>query len=207
MVNNSDHPTSSQQQHHEQLSGQESGRAKVQQKPFDLMEILVSLVIVGVISIAASHAPARIKLLGLFPLVVGLVIGFGIGTLISYRDGKHQLTRTMFVTILSFVGLVSSTWLTFQREAKSTAKSQQSVLAESLIKQMEKDSGNSLAMDSNSATQPRSDFSRYLAARIKQIGNWSSPWPEMIWILELICGTIGAIVGLYFSRQFRPTLD
>lgn len=146
--------------------------------------------VVLALSIVAAQAPPRIKLLGLF----SIVIGGGMGTASAFLTKPHP-TRVprlwlALLFVMALAGLTGSTWLAFRSDTSSQSKSPNQQMAETMLKQMERDSAGEVNPVPIASTTD--DFRWYLTRRVKQLGNWISPWPELFWAGELLFGGAAA---------------
>lgn len=154
-------------------------------------------VVVLAISIAAAHAPARVKLLGLFSIAVG----GGMGATAAFFTKPHPkrvfLKWFMTVSVMAFIGLAGSTWWAFRLDTASQPKSPQQQMAATMMKQMERDSGGEIPPAPS--LSEADEFRWYLARRVKQLGTWRTPWPELFWLGELLVGGTAAAWGFRFG--------
>ena len=152
-------------------------------------------------SIVAAQAPARVRLLALFPIVVGGAMGAASGMFAKSMRVGVTARSVVAVGGLALVALAASTWQTFRLDAASRSVSpREQQMALNLMQQMERDSGGEFtAAPVASATD---EFRQYLARRVRQLGAWSSPWPELFWAIELLAGGAAAMWGL--RRGVRP---
>jgi hypothetical protein len=144
--------------------------------------LLLSVVAVSVLAIAAVHAPARMKLLGLFALLYGLLAGWLLGK--AARATSRRLSKLQLV--LSFLLIATG-------QCGVTTESHRLHRA-AVMQQFER---------SPEAKLPRADkmrqllregahFSAYLQYRVSRLGAWPEPWPAVFWGFEvLVCGAAG----------------
>ena len=146
--------------------------------------------VVLALSIAAAQAPARVKLLGLFSVAVGCAMGAVSAVLTRPHPNRVSWRWLLALGSMAFAGLTGSTWLAFRADAASQAKSPQQQMAATMMKQMARDSGGEI--DSAPTASVVNDFRWYLTRRVRQLGKWSSPWPELFWSLEMLAGSVAA---------------
>ncbi len=143
------------------------------------------------LSIAAAHAPARIRLIGLFSIAFGLVVGWGVVRIASQLQAQPGRRFTVFTAaLLSLCGLIGSTLQTSRLDESHSMQSGNDALAARLIKEFEwhdNQSGSNKPSRTNVTA-----FQAYLSRRLQNLGNWSSPWPECFWLTELIATAIAA---------------
>jgi hypothetical protein len=158
--------------------------------------LFASLIFTLAISLAAAHAPPRIRLIGLFSVAFGLIVGWSMNRLVEMLnvDSSRRFVE-MIVAIFTVGGLVGSTCEVVRMEIMNRGKSPRDGLAARMIEEMETQSKPSERQDS----QPTKvmEFRRHLSYRIRQLGDWSSPWPEFFWMAELIAG---ATASVWISR-------
>ena len=153
------------------------------------------ILILSAIGIVAAHVPTRVKLLGLFPVAVGWVMGAASGVFAKAMRLSVTPQIVLAVGVLTLVALAASAQQAFLLDAASRAVSpREQQMALNLMRQMERDSGGEVsAAPVASATN---EFRQYLARRVRQLGAWSSPWPELFWAIELLAGGVAAMWGL-----------
>lgn len=153
------------------------------------------LVATTAISLAAAHAPARIRLIGLFSICFGFLIG-GVACWLAIQcDAK--LSRRFVVVVATgaaLIGLIASTWETYRLESARIAKSGTDGIAARLIEEFDL---RSPIVSSSRSTGV--EFRRYLKRRIRQLGEWPSPWPECFWFAEVCAGATAS--GWLASRM------
>jgi hypothetical protein len=150
-----------------------------------------SIIAVTAISIAAAHAPSRIRLIGLISIVFGLMVGWVVVWLASQLQAEPG-RRLIVVTaaLLSLCGLIGSTWLTSRLDEALLSKSGKDGLAARLIKEFERQDKQSGS--DNQKRSEVSEFQKYLSRRLQKLGTWTSPWPECFWAIELIAAATAA---------------
>ena len=161
-----------------------------------LLSWLVAVVLVlSAIGIVAAHVPTRVKLLGLFSVAVGWVMGAASSAFAKAMRLSVTPQIVLAVGVLTLVALAASAQQAFLLDAASRAVSpREQQMALNLMRQMEQDSGGEItAAPVGSATD---QFRQYLARRVRQLGAWPSPWPELFWVIELLAGGVAAMWGL-----------
>ncbi len=164
--------------------------------------------VVLAVSIAAAQAPPRVRLLGLFSVGVGWAMGAAAALFTRPHPNRIARRWLLAMSLMAFAGLAGSTWMAFRVEAAELArleavwrpKSSEQQLAASMAQRMNGEI---------SAAQPGfklEEFRWYLTRRVRQLGKWPSPWPELFWSLELLAGAAAAAWGFRFgAAQFRTT--
>ena len=165
--------------------------------PGSRLTFVIGIVIVGAgLSIAAAHAPARIRLLGLFSLGFGLLVGWLASQLAQRLRSPVGPVDLVVIGIVTFASLIASTWQTFRLEPEPKTETPQHPIVVAVMNEMRKKEGMSLEdLPEPTLMTPRpiDRFRQYLARRIQTLGEWSSPWPEVFWGCEALIGTAGAI--------------
>ncbi len=145
--------------------------------------LLLSVVAVSVLTIAAVHAPARVKLIGLFAVVYGLFAGWLLSKAVRVTTGHLSKLQLVLSFLLIAAGQCTVTVESYrlhkaavmQRfEWSSEAKSPRADEMRQLLRQT-------------------TSFSAYLQRRVSPLGVWPAPWPAVFWGVEvLLCGAAGA---------------
>ena len=156
-----------------------------------LIWLIACIISVSALSIAASNAPSRIRLIGLFSIAFGLVVGWVVVWLASQLQAEPGRRFTVVTAVLlSLCGLIGSTWQTSRLDEALSIQSGKDALAARLIKEFERQDKQS---DSdNQSLSEVTDFQKYLSRRLQKLGNWTSPWPECFWVTELVAAAIAA---------------
>lgn len=156
-----------------------------------------TVLVVLAVSIVAAHAPARVKLLGFFSIAVGGLMGMASAFLTKPHPNRVSWRWIWAMSLMALCGLAGSTWLAFRSDAAWQAKSPQQQMAATMMKQMERDSNGEIV----SAQSPPvvDEFRWYLTRRVRQLGKWSRPWPELFWCAELLAGGVAAAWGFRFG--------
>jgi MFS family permease len=158
------------------------------------------------ISLAAAHAPPRIRLIGLYSIAFGLLIGWLSIWLAAMFDVRPSISLCAAVAGgLSLCGLVGSTVETWRLDESQNRGTAKNLLAERMIEQMKSEPNSAATVPVD--TSPTSGFRWYLSRRIRQLGHWPSPWPELIWSLELVLGTIASVGTALRFRTQLPQIE
>ena len=166
-----------------------------------LIWLSACVIFVTALSIAAAHAPARIRLIGLFSIAFGLVVGWIVVRLASQLESAPGRCFSMITAmLLSLSGLIGSTWHTSRLVEASSGLSGKDALAARLIKELEQQANES--GNENRCRSEVTEFQKYLSRRLQKLGNWTSPWPECFWVTELVAATIAA--GWMSSQGLKP---
>lgn len=153
------------------------------------------------LSLVAAHAPGRVRLLGLFSIVFGAVIGWSIVWLAQKLDARPKRTSIgLLAAVLTLGGLIGCLWETIRVEEVMHPKSANEQLAERLYQQMQNNDGKSMPREQS----PLDNYRSYLARRVRQLGDWKSPWPETLWLVELFAACAASI---WVSNSFYANAD
>ena len=153
--------------------------------------LIASTLATMLLAFAAAYAPARIRLIGLFLLAFGLLIGWLVARLAVACDAAVSRRMTIVVAVfVAFAGAMVATWETARLEESRRTKSGNEGLAERLIRELE------IQMPASKRSSPGIDalatFRQHLHHRVRQLGDWASPWPEVFWVTELIAAAIAS---------------
>jgi hypothetical protein len=152
----------------------------------------------AILTVVAVHAPARIKLIGLFSIAFGMVVGFGLGILARSLGLTRNTASVMTIVGVIAAGLVGMTveshrlwsakeWDAFQKSpagqmAMRTARSEQAP-----------DDLKASVQESIDRQRESLQFRSYLTRRISTTGNWKEPWPLIFWLAEIaLASTAGS---------------
>ena len=152
----------------------------------------------GVLAMLAAHAPARVRLIGLFAVGFGLIVGWMAVRLAQVFEARP--TRpTMFSLAASFalVGFVAMTWQTFRLDELTQIKTKEEELAARLMREFDRQQGIVTPDLTRSSSLQR--FRGYLTRRVSQLGRWPSPWPELFWWGECVSASVAA--GWFAQRS------
>jgi len=168
-----------------------------------LMWMLACCFCVGVLAVMAAHAPARVRLIGLFSVGFGLFVGWlttRLAQLFEVRPARA--TIIMLAASLTLVGLVATTWQTFRLDELTQVKSSEEELAAKLMREFDRQQG--IATPDLTPSSSLQRFRGYLTRRVRQLGRWPSPWPELFWCGE--CISAGIAAGWFAQRSLSdPT--
>lgn len=150
--------------------------------------MLASLFCVAVLALAVSHAPARIRLIGLLSIGFGLLVGWLIVWLANVFEVRPSLwTLFVFAASLACGGFVLSTLQTFQLDTAMRQLSKEEELAAKLMREIDRQRG---VVKADETVVQR--FREFLSRRVRQLGAWPSPWPEVFWSGESLLTGIAA---------------
>ncbi len=174
--------------------------------------ILLSGLSITVLTLAAVHAPSRLKVLGLFALGIALVGGWIVGRVANYVRCNRGKTFTIGSAVLIFCSLIGLAAESHRLYAKSIRKQYAAATKGHLkIKQF-----NNVGEGSKDQRQQLTDelskdatrFAAYLKFRTGRrspsghLAGWPVPWP---WVLFF--GTIGGVIVAIRTRQTCDPVD
>ena len=152
--------------------------------------LMVCVIATVGMSLTAAHAPARIRLIGLFSIAFGAMIGWLMVLLANKLESNPPRPLIgLFAAILTLGGLIGYTLEAIRIEDSVQTKSANDEMALRLLNQMKASGGKVETPDMSAMARYRG----YLARRIKQLGDLQSPWPEVVWLVELFAGTAAGI--------------
>lgn len=164
--------------------------------------LLVCALVTTGLSLAAAHAPSRIRLIGLFSIAFGAIIGWFLVQLATRLDTQPSVRLLGLCAVLFTVcGLIGCAWETFRLEQQSQSKSSKDVLAARMLEQMQGQGESTLEGPTAIQISRWMSFRRYLARRVQQLGTWPSPWPELFWIFEIMLAAITSLLVAVRTRH------
>ncbi len=158
---------------------------------------LLGLLGVAAISGLAGHAPARVRLLLLFPLAFGLLVGSASGYLASGLELRRSVAAALISASLAVAGLVNVAWISYGELAaqarRAVQEDPQRLLALRLLESSDlRDPQNRRSYhELRASLQPT--FGDYLASRLAGTFGWRpAPWPGLFWGCEVLFGGLAA---------------
>ena len=160
------------------------------------------------LGIAAAHAPPRIRLLGLFSIGFGLLMGWFVTRLAAMLNLRIGFVHIAWIGLVTMGGLVASVLHTVALQPPPTPTTLPHPIAAMLAAKMQEESGlnpgDAMPELANAPAQAPgfgSRVQRYLTRRVQMLGDWPSPWPELFWGVELLAGTASAVgIALWSTR-------
>ena len=160
----------------------------------------VGVCVIGVtaVTLLAAHAPARIRLLGLFAVAVGALCGWGMARgaewlRVTMSPGRSAILAGVVIATAQ-VGLTLESWRLFtaakhHEYLEAPKKEIPGFLVEAAMKER------------RLIFERETRFPTYLEHRVKNLGVSSSPWPLLLWIGEMILGTAAGIAVFVMTRR------
>ena len=168
---------------------------------------LAGAVVAGAVASMLGTGPERIRALLLFPVGFGLLVGSGLA--VSARE--FGVGPRWVVTMLSCVVVASGLVIVARAaygELVDLARSRvnedsRQLFGLQVLEQQAAADPTQLKsyLQQRMALDPR--FEDYLMGRVSALGIWRSPWPAVIWIVEVLLAT-GAAGWLVWRIVSRP---
>ena len=106
--------------------------------PWPIAWLVAGLVLTTALTLAAAHAPPRIRLIGLFSITFGALLGLLLVQLAVQLESHPSPQFVAFTAALfTTAGLIGCTWETFRLEQLKHGKSMKEGLAQRLVEQMQ----------------------------------------------------------------------
>ncbi len=158
-----------------------------------------AVMFVAVLSMAAAYAPAAVRKIGLFSIVFGIVVGWGLGQLHRQYDLVGRTIVTIATALLIIAGLVnvaiqSHQQLRAERRNLRADNDQQRLALQLLAGSEGEDSATTALLRS----QYDPSFADYLANRFSALGEWPLRWAVLAWLLEI---GLAVAVGIWTVRR------
>ncbi len=174
------------------------------------------------LSIVAAHAPPVLRRFLLFSAAFGAVAGWGIARLAGVARCPIPRGGPALAAALVLAGQLGMTWAHWRRESAALARElQQSAATAAFARQMLESSAppgpnddalrpgfdemlqKVRAADEEARTRLKESltFPAYRRLRVRTLGQWTSPWPELFWGTELL--TACAVGTWMFRRSAR----
>jgi hypothetical protein len=169
---------------------------------------VVALVAWG-LSVLTGHLPPRLRLLVLFSVAFGLLVGGAAGLLADEFGVRRVRRSSAALFLLTVAGLVNQTLTAYRQEqaagrARAQADPQQMLALQFLQSAMADDPElKQRYLEERARLQPT--FGDYLAQRWSRWGRMPAPWPAIIWGAELMLGGIAAVLMFRRPRALDPS--
>lgn len=189
--------------------------------------LVVGIAGVGLLFVGSVHLPDTIKVPGLFPVILALIAGFGLGFLGNSMQIRPAATIAVLAWMTIAGGEVVSTVKTnrdrvsYLRTLREWQDLSGNSIEEAFRRALEEPSSRteeSKKRDQETREQlefgetyrkerlSRLTFYGFLKERIpKAWGKWSYPWPAVLWGAEVVIGsTLGAWLAMFTLRNAAP---
>ncbi len=178
--------------------------------------LLGILIATALTAILAVQLPDRAKLIGLFPLIWGGLLGFGY----AWWAGECHLPRARWMDITAFLvlavgeaAIVYQAWQLYQFELRQQFKKDP---AAGMVKQAEQVPSEKIKPEEQALRkQLLAEFERvrqrrrealamptFLQRRLRKLGDIPHPWPEVFYAAEIL---LGGLAGLTVMKLTWPT--
>lgn len=172
-----------------------------------ILFVAAALIVGAGLSILAAQCPPRVRLLGLFSVGWGAIYGCLLSQLARRIRCSLNSPALVIIALLTLGGLAGVTWQSFRLETPPVTNNRTHPLAAAMASQIRQSPENvpdevKQAFQTEAAGPQAPGFHDYLARRVRMLGIWPNPWPEVFWGAELVLGTSAAIaVALRGHRQ------
>ena len=172
-----------------------------------------AVVVTALAAVLAVQLPDRAKLLGLFPLIWGGLLGWGY----AWWGGECRIRLARWVYIAAFLmiatgeaAIVYQAWQIYQTDlrqqfsrdpAAGLVQQAEQVPAEN-VKPEEQELRKQLLAEFERVRQRRREtlgLPTFLQRRLRKLGDISSPWPEIFYASEILLGSLAGLAVLRFT--------
>jgi len=172
---------------------------------------------VALLAIVAANVPERARLLGLFPIAVGCLAGWGFARIA--REIQVPMSRTLLALtwLLVAAGQIGAVVIVYrQRVERLQQNLPKDPLAEATRQLLaaEPEPGESEEIRahreeiresvrrSQEARRERLSLPMFLRDRVSALGTWPAPWPAVFWAAEIfLAASTGTFVASRLSRR------
>ena len=180
-----------------------SGQSRSERKSA-ILWIVGGVVAIAVLSVTATFVPAALKRLVIFHLVFGAACGYVLAWLAEELSLPLRGWMMPFVALLTVAGAVQMAHLSYrqfhaarQELARERSKDVAALKMMQSLAEQDEEFRREYEVELKKFDP---DFPDYLAYRVSQLGDWSSPWPMVFWLVEvLLSGVAGA--GVFRWRR------
>lgn len=177
------------------------------------MWLALGAIFLTAVTLLCAHAPARIRLLGLFAVAYGLFSGYALkhlARIVALRQAGAIIALTFVAVAAGQSALTLESYriaaAAHASEMQRELESDKSRAALALILQSSAPPADSQARQMFDEMQEtlgiRMSFANYLARRFSTLGQWSSPWPEIFWSVEIL---MSAAAGAWMASRPMKT--
>ena len=169
-----------------------------------------------VLSFLLGSATPRIRLNGLFPLIVGGLCAFGSLALLDKFNLKISRLKTLWILILAVDVFVGSSleayylWRTDLEEAHAASTTR----IEQMLRGAPPEKREKILRDNAAALQNKLTFRIYLSQRLDSVAckfgrreAWDPPVPEIVYACELVLAFVGALLVLVRRQPDTSQVD
>jgi hypothetical protein len=158
---------------------------------------LLVLLAVAATSGLAGHVPARVRLLLLFPVAFGLLVGSAAGYLAAGLELRGTVRTALLSGLLTVAGLANVARIAYGELAaqarRAVKEDPQRLLALRLLEAGDLRDSRIRQRYHELRAAVRPTFGDYLASRFATMFGWESPpWPALIWGCEVLVAGVAA---------------
>lgn len=176
------------------------------------------LIGVGILALLAANLPERAKLLGLFPLIWGAAVGAGLGWWANECHVKSAwwvLLAGWCCLALGEAGIVVDGWRHYQQELRKKLAEDPSAKFGPPVQTTDRSkltADEKLVLEQFEAEQKRVrelrrwalSFPGYLQRRWRRLRLPASPWPEIVFVGEILGGSLLGVCALRRAMPSTP---
>ena len=157
-------------------------------KPSDpLVFVIGAVMIAGILSVLVARAPFQIRLFFLFPIGIGLLIGWLLTNLADRLNIKKSGGVLVVVALATLASLTAGLFQSIEiYQPPRTGKIETHPIAELVWSKVGETLKEPSYLDRLQA---------YLSLRLDKNGRWVSPWPEAFWMAETLCAVIASVIA------------
>lgn len=184
-------------------SPESTGSGKPQDSSLRILQwIAVALVGLTAVTLGAAHAPGRVRLLGLFAVAFGAACGWGLArAALAMETARGRWAGPVMVAVLiasAEIGLTLESWRLYIADRRRE-------YFEDSAKKIPKPLQEAAMRELRPIFERETRLEAYLLHRVKNLGEWASPWPMVFWLVEVLLGTAaGTAVFAGLRRNRNP---
>lgn len=168
---------------------------------------VLGLLATAALSGLAGHAPARVRLLLLFPLAFGVLTGAVLSQFARALELRRPFVTALTAAIFTAAGLANVARIAYGELAaqarREVAEDPQRLLALQVLGLPEHQDPEGRRAYHLQRMALRPTFGDYFASRLIGVVGWRpTPWPEAVWGLEVLAGSAAAAWMAW--RTLRP---
>jgi hypothetical protein len=172
-------------------------------RPYLQWFIATGLAVWG-LSALSGQLPSRVRLLLLFAIAFGLLIGWGAGVIADEIGARRSWPAAAITAVLTVAGLTNVAIAGYRQSVERAraivaADPQQLTALRVLEGAINHDPElRQRYLEERARLEP--EFGSYLMRRLLVFGRLPSPWPAVIWGAEIIAGAVAA-VWMFLRRR------
>ena len=157
------------------------------------------------LAVAASYAPLKLRLIGLFAIGFGLVAGAVAGRLaarLGVRPCKFAVTCAGLLTALTLAGSTLLTWQMQSRELRELHSAPAPPIPGAEEYPVQQELQEQATAERERVLDQRTRFSTFLQQRLAAFSTLTEPWPAVVWACELALAAVaGAWATMVAARR------